>query len=141
MGIPGFDPATGALPAGIHEATWPEVVVRFGINAARLRLLSGLRRALNTLAAAGCSRIYLGGSFVTAKAEPGDWDACYDPSGVDSTAVPDFVLREDRDRMKGEFSGEMYIQYDDEFNFLSFFQGTKGGLAVGVIARDPHSAH
>ena len=140
MGIPEFDPATGALPAGIHEAIWPEVVARFGFNATRIRLLSGLRVALDILADAGCTRVYLGGSFVTAKVEPGDWDACYDPAGVDSTEIPDFVLREDRGRMKGEFGGEMYIQYDDEFNFLSFFQGNKGGLAVGVVAFDPHGA-
>jgi len=140
MSIPEFDPATDALPVGIHEATWLEVAARFGGNATRLRLLSGLRRALDILAAAGCTRVYLGGSFVTAKVEPGDWDACYDPNSVYSTEIPDFVLREDRGRMKGEFGGEMYVQYDDEFNFLSFFQGNKGGLTVGVVALDPHSA-
>lgn len=56
MPIPEFDPATGALPAG---------------NATRLRLLSGLH-----LARVGCSRVYLAGTFATARAVPGDWDGC-----------------------------------------------------------------
>jgi len=79
MSIPEFDLATGALPAGIHDAAWSEVAARFGINATRIRLLSGLRRALDILAAAGCTSVYLGGSFVTAKALPADWDGCYGP--------------------------------------------------------------
>ena len=77
--VPAFDPATGALPPGIHEATWVEVVGRFGTNDRRRELLQGMREALLHLARVGCRRIYLGGSFITAKEMPGDWDACYEP--------------------------------------------------------------
>ena len=54
--IPPFDPATGALPPGIHEASWAEIVSRFGYNPDRQRLLVGLRFALAGLGFAGCKR-------------------------------------------------------------------------------------
>ncbi len=47
--IPPFDPATGALPPGIQEATWTEVVIRYGYNPVRRRLLNGLYMALEAL--------------------------------------------------------------------------------------------
>ena len=77
--IPEFDQATGTLPAGIHESDWAEVVARFGASDARRTLLAGMRQALRNLAAAGCTRVYLGGSFVTERSEregrpPRDWD-------------------------------------------------------------------
>lgn len=73
--LPPFDDA-GLLPPGIHKAAWREVVVRFGTTRHRRKLLGGLKRALKTLRAAGCRRVYIDGSFVTAKSKPGDFDAC-----------------------------------------------------------------
>ena len=43
--IPPFDPATGNLPAGVHDATWDEFVARYGHTSHRLRLLAGLKTA------------------------------------------------------------------------------------------------
>jgi hypothetical protein len=37
--LPPFDPDTGRLPVGVHEATWDEVVDRFGWNPRRRQLL------------------------------------------------------------------------------------------------------
>src|SRR5438046_1923419 len=81
MMIPEFDPG-GNLPPGVHETTWGIFVARFGINERRRRLISGLKRALDSLKRAGCTRAYIDGSFVTAKDQPGDFDACWDPVGV-----------------------------------------------------------
>jgi hypothetical protein len=64
--IPPLDPQTGALPPGIHVATWAEIFTRYGYNPRRRRLLTGLAFALAGLRDAGCRRAYLGGSFVTA---------------------------------------------------------------------------
>ena len=33
MPIPSFDPAAGLLPAGVHQATWDDVLDRFGWTA------------------------------------------------------------------------------------------------------------
>ena len=78
--LPDFDPA-GRLPPGIHPATWPEFVTRFAWSPYRQTLLAGLRRALLSLQAAGCSTAYIGGSFVTRTRYPDDWDGCWDPAG------------------------------------------------------------
>ena len=40
-----FD-SDGNLPAGVHELTWEEVIVRFGWNERRRYLLGGLKRVL-----------------------------------------------------------------------------------------------
>jgi hypothetical protein len=67
MLLPGFDSDTGRLPEGEHPASWEEVVERLGWNARRRRLLDGLADAIDLLKAAGCRRVWLNGSFVTAK--------------------------------------------------------------------------
>jgi hypothetical protein len=100
--IPPFDPAPGALPPGIHEATWAAVVVRYGYNPVRRRLLDGLAMALEGLRVAGCRRAYLGGSFVTTKPEPGDFDMCWDVAGVDEDRLHFiFLVMDNRRQMQG----------------------------------------
>lgn len=79
---PPFDP-TGRLPDGEYDVDWQELVERFGWNLRRRQLLDGLAEAVELLATAGCRRLWLNGSFVTAKEEPADFDACWDPDGVD----------------------------------------------------------
>jgi len=78
---PGFD-ANGNLPSGVHRMSLKSVARRFGWNAERRRLLSGLARAVSSLAAAGVKRVWVDGSFVTDTEEPNDIDGCweYDPS-------------------------------------------------------------
>ena len=81
--IPAIDPATGNLPPGVHDATLDEVIERYGATERRRALLVELRDAVNALQAAGCRCLYLNGSFVGGKAEPGDYDVCWDNEGVD----------------------------------------------------------
>lgn len=81
--IPDFD-TTGNLPPGIHAATWADVLRRLGTSARRQDLLRRLRPALAVLHDAGCACVYLAGSFVSAKAAPGDIDVLWDPAGVDT---------------------------------------------------------
>src|SRR6266487_2992656 len=52
MPIPPLDLDTGNLPAGIHSATWEEILTTFGSSPRRLELLGGLRRGLESLRAA-----------------------------------------------------------------------------------------
>ena len=93
--LPPFEP-TGRLPAGVHPATWPAFVERFGTSAQRLEQLIKLEAALRLLRKAGCLRVFLGGSFVTAKSEPGDVDVAWDMAGVD-TDVLDAIFLDFRD--------------------------------------------
>jgi hypothetical protein len=81
--IPEFESRTGNLPPGEHEATWEEFVERFGWNARRRQLLDGIAESLDLLKAAGCGKVWINGSFVTTKEQPGDFDAVWDPVDVD----------------------------------------------------------
>jgi hypothetical protein len=47
------------LPAGVHAASWPDVVERFGGSARGARLLALLHEALPHLAQAGCHTLFL----------------------------------------------------------------------------------
>lgn len=75
MPIPEFR-ADGYLPEGVHPATEAEVLFRFGSSTPRRRFLAlRLRRWLELARAVGAIRFFVNGSFVTAKAQPGDVDA------------------------------------------------------------------
>jgi len=80
--MPPFDPTTGLLPPGLHEASWEEIVDRYGGTPRRRTLLAGLRSGIDALRRAGCRRVYIDGSFITAKEEPGDFDACWESRGA-----------------------------------------------------------
>ena len=82
---------------------------RYATNERREQLLDGLRVAIESLHAAGCSRVYLDGSFVTDKEVPGDFDACWEAGSVDPGLL-DPVLLDFRDRraaQKAKFGGEL----------------------------------
>ena len=66
----------GELPPGVHGADWQELLIVFGGSSARRAWLSGRLRALLELAAAKgkLRRVFIWGSFVTAKSVPKDLD-------------------------------------------------------------------
>lgn len=139
--IPEFD-ESGLLPEGVHMAVLSEIRKRYAVNAHRVRLLGGLERALQDLHAAGCGLLYLDGSFVTAKEFPGDYDACWDPIGVNLGAL-DPVLRDFsnlRAAQKAKYFGEFFpstARADAKSpyrTFLNFFQVDKNsGARKGII--------
>ena len=59
---------------------------------------------------AGCRTVYIDGSFVTSKSEPGDYDACWDIDGVNVEALDlvflDFSGR--RAAQKRKYFGEFF---------------------------------
>jgi hypothetical protein len=136
--IPPFQP-NGHLPDGIHSATWTEVRERFGWNQRRQNLLVGLEKALRDLHEAGCKRIYLNGSFVTSKNEPGDFDACWDPTDVNFDTLEPTLLEFDdaRAAQKARYGGELFpTDWDAIGNgttFLEFFQSIRGGGKKGIV--------
>jgi hypothetical protein len=110
--IPEFD-INGLLPAGIHWATWNEVEQRFRVNKHRKRLLGGLNRAIAALRHAGCSVLYLDGSFVTNKPQPRDYDACWEMAGITATKLdPVFMdFSSGRAAQRAKFLGEFFLAY------------------------------
>jgi hypothetical protein len=140
--IPPFSDS-GNLPEGVHDASWDEIVDRFGTTERRRELLEGLRRALESLRDAGCHRAYLDGSFVTAKEEPGDFDACWEIPGVD-VGLLDAILLTFADRraaQKERFGGELFpaeaLADPDGTRFVDYFQRDKlTGERKGIVALD-----
>ena len=108
--IPPLQPTTGNLPPGVHEATWADLVARYGSTPHRLALLSGLKAALDALRAAGCRRVYIDGSFVTAKERPADFDGCWEVDGVDLAQLDPVLMTfaQRRAAQKRKYGGELF---------------------------------
>jgi hypothetical protein len=130
----------GALPAGRHWAEWEEFVQRFGQTPHRERLLAGLREAIHQLKVAGCRTVYVDGTFVTTKQQPGDFDACWDITGVDAEKVDAvfFEFANGRAAQKARFGGEFFPAQLPEggtgLDWLEFFQQDRNGQHKGIVA-------
>jgi hypothetical protein len=142
VAIPTLEPG-GNLPPGIHWVAWQELAARFGSTPYRRRILQGLHAALKSLQTAGCATAYIDGSFVTAKDFPGDFDGCWDVTGVDPTKLDPVLLDFDNDRaaQKARFLGELFpAQLPEGLSgrtFLDFFQLDKNtGMQKGIVAID-----
>jgi len=100
---------------------------------------------LVALGASGCSCVWLNGSFVTAKEEPGDFDAVWSPSGVDrlrlgqeAGEILDFSDR--RAAQKARFGGEFFpnvVEGASGTQFAAFFQTDRDGTSKGIVVIDP----
>ncbi len=68
--------AEGMLPLGVHAASLTEVISRFGMGSAqRVEVTRRLQRVLELAQRTNrLRRVFLWGSYVTAKAEPNDVD-------------------------------------------------------------------
>lgn len=136
--LPPFDADTGRLPDGEHEGSWDDIVDRFGWTPRRRQLLDGLAEAIDLLAAAGCQRMWLNGSFVTAKDEPGDFDACWDADGVDLDALNPifFDFASGRADQKARFGGELFpnvVESASGLVFADFFKNERDGSRKGIV--------
>jgi len=136
--IPDPDLRTGYLPPGIHDAEWGDVAGQFAGNSHRARLTNGLLAACHNLAAAGCRRLLLNGSFVSAKALPGDYDAAWETAGVDPERLDPVLLdfSNRRAAMKAKYLGDLFpasavaapgVLYRD------FFRTDRSGVEKGVV--------
>jgi hypothetical protein len=135
------------LPAGVHAATLAEVEAAFATNVRRRALYDGLMIAAVALFLAGCGRIFLDGSYVTAKPLPNDYDACWDPVGIDPAKLDsvffDFSNKRQaqKDKFKGEFFPSTMLNAPTQ-PFLDFFQidrftGNPKGILLVVLSADP----
>jgi hypothetical protein len=131
MSIPPFN-ELGYLSPGIYETSWLEFMKRFAINPQRRRLATGLAAALRKLANAGCRRVVIGGSFVTSKEYPNDFDGWYESFGLDLDIL-DSLFLEDVESQMEVFGGTLFSPPSYE----GFFQTDREGRPKGVIVLDP----
>ncbi len=131
------------MPAGVYDATWTEVVVKFGFSYKRQQLLPGLKAACLALRIAGAAHLYLDGSFVSNKKNPGDWDACFPMQGVDPALLDPVLLdyRNDRAAQKAKYKGETFLADHSSGMlgppYLQFFQkNKKTGAPKGIVRLD-----
>ena len=90
--------------------------------------------------AAGCRRVFINGSFVTAKVAPGDYDGCWDSYGVAKDQVDPILLdlQDGRIAQKLKYYGELFpadfVEGGGGKTFLEFSQIDKNtGQTKGII--------
>ncbi len=132
------------LPPGVHQASLEEVKAIFAWNTWRTELFDGFIKALMLLRLAGCRAVYLDGSYVTTKPDPADFDACWDPTGVDRANLDSVFLdfRDGRKAQKVAFKGEFFpsamMCMDVGSTFLDFFQVERfTGNQKGIVSVSP----
>jgi hypothetical protein len=144
--IPAFVKARGVpygiLPPGIHRADLDEMAKRFAGTDHRAWLFEGFIAVAEALKVAGCTHIYLDGSFVTAKERPNDYDGCWDPAHVNPRLLDPVLLdfSNGRAAQKLKYRGEMFISTGlngPSTTFLDFFQVEKlTGTLKGIVGLD-----
>jgi hypothetical protein len=80
----------------------------------------------------------LNGSFVTAKDEPGDFDACWDTDGVDLDDLDPVLLdlSDHRSAQKSRFGGELFpnvVETQSGLSFSEFFQNERDATRKGIV--------
>jgi hypothetical protein len=136
--LPNYTSA-GFLPTGDHHAEWSEFVARYGNGDRRQKLLKPIQQILNLLGKAGCTEVRIGGSFVTTKPVPGDFDGVWALDGVDMDRLP-LELIASIDAQPDIFGGAiipMNWHYTDICDFDKALETNKEGAPVGIVTLNP----
>ncbi len=128
--IPEFD-HRGLLPVGVHLCTGEEFLSRFAEGPHRVGFKDALRNIINYAASSGADSILVGGSFITDKPDPGDFD-CVIIFRVEGQipAVRDGL---DFDTKRVDIFFASKDQKDTIKSFYKLFSNTLSGESVGVI--------
>lgn len=140
--IPSFDQYEN-LPPGIHVANVAEIRSRFVYNAKRKALFVQLQKVLSILKTSNCLEAYLNGSYITNKKEPGDYDLCWEPTGIKATRDIRKLLKSP-DTLKQKFLGDISpcipqppYHLDHVTSWQMDIEGNAKGI-IKIILRKPH---
>ena len=131
--------AEGYLDPGIYQMTWKEFYDTFSFSERRKELLEGLAKVVAILREIGVTHIYIDGSFVMNKLEPGDWDACFESSAPVSNNLLFKYPFKDEKAQKELYKGHVFDAKleADEFGtkYLEYFQQMKENSAIkkGIV--------
>ncbi len=129
----------GMLPPGRHEATVGEIRRRFGRgNPVRTRLMKGLERVLQMAMKVGASLLFLDGSFVTDKKEPGDWDAVLVLPVGSPIWSKEAIAMADRPEVRKRYGGDLFTMMEEDTEVLAHyvdevFAHDRHGRAKGLV--------
>lgn len=134
----------GTLMPGIYPSSWADFARTHSQSKQRKRLIAGLYRLVEILSSSGCRTIYLGGSLVTKKRNPADFDACFDATAVDLESLrrlePALLhdFEQDTTTLRHRYGGTMepiVVFPPTGTTILEFFQfDTRTGRPKGVLA-------
>lgn len=135
--IPPFD-VNGNLPSGIHLATLDEVKKRYAYSPLRKHLFDGLVKLARSLRSSGCKTLFVDGSYITNKVDPGDYDAVWEPDGVDNTIDPLLRSGWNLKAIRQKYGGDVFCRMPDilDKDHVEFFQSDRFGNAKGIIKMD-----
>jgi hypothetical protein len=132
----------GLLPPGIHRTTLVEFerrIAYFGVSDHRFRLFDKLRELYHQARQSGIvKRFLVGGSFVTSKPEPNDFDCILvlDPIIKGEVLRPMEYNLADHRRARRIFHGDVISVFEGSIEFqtiMTLFQATRGGEHVGIV--------
>lgn len=139
MPIPQFDD-NGNLPVGEHAATWIEFKDRYGTNRGRRAILAKIESWLLHMRDANCRTVFVDGSFICAKKVPGDYDACFDATGVNLNILDPCLLDQSpegrkaiKERFGGDIRPDMVAIAGSILTYLRFFQRDRDGNPKGIV--------
>ncbi|MFM2667154.1 hypothetical protein AAFX24_20405 [Vibrio mediterranei] len=128
------------LQEGIHNLSLDEFEELFVFNPHRRKQFYGLVEAMKALKYAGCSRLYIDGSYVTKKPYPGDYDACWDVDNVQRDRLDDVFLEfsngraQQKEKYEGEFFPAQWNADNKPTRYIDFFQKEKhSGGQKGIV--------
>jgi hypothetical protein len=129
----------GFLPPGHHNAGWEEFIDRYVTNDRRRALAQSLQQFLNLLGFANCSEVRIGGSYVTSKVTPGDFDGVWMVAGADRDKVPmelDYSIAAQPEIFGGCIVPDEH-QYTDIGMMVAAIETNKKNEPVGIVCLDP----
>jgi hypothetical protein len=82
----------GLMAPAVYHVDWSTFAARFGYTPRRRKQLAALLAALHLVKKAGGKRASIGGSFITAKVNPGDIDCRWEREGLDWTILEPMLI-------------------------------------------------
>jgi hypothetical protein len=139
--LPDFN-ENGLLPPSIHRTTLAEFerrFVYFAVSDRRFRLFDKLRELYHQARQSGIvKRFLVGGSFVTSKPEPNDFDCILvlDPIIKGEVLRPMEYNLADHRMARRIFRGDVISVFEGSIEFrtiMTLFQATRGGEHMGIV--------
>jgi hypothetical protein len=130
----------GFLPPGIHKATWQEFATTYGTTPRRQDLLANMEFLLREAKSVGGEKVYVGGSFVTTKANPKDFDMTWKIDGQRIGEIRQTnPIVVDRTMQSEKLGGELMVTYPGpgDGGVLAFLmKNNRYRTQVGVVELD-----